>query len=295
MEFRRTNARPLVEFLCDGNDQIGFGHIRRSLTLATQLIEDGMDVRISGLSPFSCSILPPPEHVGRKASIVVFDSLTGIEPLIRKAKRSGQISVTLDWFGNFDPDVNIVVYPHGEVRASKAIYIGFEYIIIRNEIISLRFKNTNKNSGNVIICIGGGDLLDQSHLAAKKLSAQNIDVTVIQGPFSRKTKNIYGYACLNNPPNFAQLLYDCNWSVTNGGGCLFEALCLGKASYVLPQTKLEKSIAEFALDRGAVLGIGIDNLRGFRQQEIRHTASKGSKLIDGSGVNRISSIIINLL
>lgn len=289
------NTQPLVEIFCDGNQQVGFGHIRRSSSLAEQLIKDGIDVRLSGLSARARTMLPAPEYVGRKASIVVFDSFTGIDTLIQEAIECRQITVTLDWFGETVPDVNIAVYPHSEVYAKQTAYIGFEYILIRDEITSLRWEKPIRRSGNVIICIGGGDMLAQGHIASRRLSEQDIDVTLVQGPLSNKTDISLGYRVLDNPPRYPRLLAECDWAVTNGGGSLFEALCLGKAVFVLPQSDAEMKIAEFVLDKGAILGIGIDNLRVFLPDELIHVAESGVKLVDGRGAERISSIIKGLL
>ena len=295
MEYLQSYSKPLVEIYCDGNQQIGFGHIRRSISLSEQLISDGIDVRISALTEIARSMLPEPKHLERKASVVVFDSFQGIGTLIEKANLNRQITITLDWFGKPVPDINIVVFPHNEVHAKKEVFIGLEYIIIRKEITDLCKLKTSRSSNNVVICLGGGDILNQGHQVAQLLSNQKIDVTLIQGPLTRSYKTNLGYKCLNNPPNYPNLLADCNWVVTNGGGCFFEALCLGKASFVLPQTNFEMNIAQFALEKDALLGIGIENLHQYKESEIIKTALSGKMLVDGLGVERISSIIKNYL
>ena len=40
--------QPRVEILCEGNNQIGFGHIRRSLALANQLNKYGIITIVTG-------------------------------------------------------------------------------------------------------------------------------------------------------------------------------------------------------------------------------------------------------
>lgn len=289
------DTNPLVEIFCDGNEQIGFGHIRRSTTLAEQLINDGFNVRITGLSDKARDLLPLPSHFGEKAQIVIFDSHAGIDNNLQEANRLGQITITLDWFGETVPDINIVVYPHRKVYAKIASFTGFDYILIRKEIASLRMTNEVKDKGNIIVCIGGSDLLDQGQKAAHKLSRQNLNVTLIQGPLSNRKNISSDFRYYYNPSIFSTLLAECSWTVTNGGGCFFEALCLGKAAFILPQTTMEQNIARYAFDKGAVLGIGMQNLRKFNSKEIMDKEERGILLVDGQGSKRISSIIKNLL
>lgn len=286
---------PLVEIHCEGNEKVGYGHIRRSITLAAQLERDGLDVHISGLSEEARRWLPAPRCAKRSADIQIFDSPSGIDEKIRAAQASGQITVALDWFGEAIPDVNIVVYQHGEVRGIRKVHVGFEYILIRKEIAMLHRKPVTQSTKRVLVFLGGGDMLNQGHVTARLLSRHGLDVTLVQGPLTTNRSDGEGYRVLINPENLPQLLEACDWAVTNGGGCMFETMCVGKAAFVLPQTEAEMRLARFAAERGAVLGIGLDNLRKFGVTELGSVAENGANLIDGHGAVRISTIVQGLL
>lgn len=288
------NDRPLVEIFCEGNNKVGYGHIRRSSTLAAQLERDGLDVRILGLSEEARRWLPIPKFAGRSADILIFDSPCGIDDKITAAQAGGQATVALDWFGEVIPDVNIAVYPHGEVLGTKEVHVGFEYILIREEIAMLHRVPATQSAESVLVFLGGGDLLNQGHEAARRLSRQGLDVTMVQGPLATDRSDGEGYRILVNPENLPQLLAACDWAVTNGGGCMFETMCIGKAAFVLPQTEAEMKLARFTTERGAVLGIGLDNLREFGVAELGSVAEKGAKLVDGRGAARISTIVQGL-
>jgi len=288
-------GRPLVEILCEGNDRVGYGHIRRSLTLAARLERDGMDVRIQGLSEEASRWLSVPMFAGRSAGIQIFDSPCAIDDRIREAHACGQVSVALDWFGETVPDVNIAVYPHGEVRGTREVHVGFEYILIREEIASFHGASATHGAKRVLVFLGGGDLLNQGHETARQLSRQGLDVTLVQGPLAVNKDAGDGYRVLVNPTDLPQLLAASDWAVTNGGGCLFEAMCMGKAAFVLPQTEAEMKIARFAEERGAVLGIGLGGLREFDCKELGAIAERGANLVDGRGASRVSSIVRNLI
>lgn len=280
-----------VEILCEGNDRVGYGHIRRSLTLAARLQKDGVAVCLSGLSEAARRALPPPEPFEGMAPVVIFDSPLGIDDQIRAAGSRGQLSVTLDWFGEAVPDVNIAVFPHHAVRASRKSFVGFEYVLVREEIAALHGIQPTCQSRRVLVVIGGGDLLGQGQQAARHLAESGFEVTLVQGPWARAVDTAGGFRVLVNPPDLPQQMAAADWMVTNGGGCLFEALCLGKAAYVLPQTDMEVKIAQYARDKGAILGMGLDALRGFEADELAPVGGHGARLIDGRGGERISAIV----
>ncbi len=287
------SAPALIEIFCDGNKKIGMGHIRRSSALAEKLKEAKIDVIISGLSEEAKKLLPAQPSYNRKPDVVLFDSLEGIDNELQKAQSNKQLTITLDWFGDTIPDINIVVFPHSEVRAKKEKYIGFEYIILREEILRAERPVVTDNN-KVLICLGGADLLKQSYDAAVLLKEQGFDITLVQGPLAKNIPDD-GIRKLVDPSDFPSLLANCDWAVTNGAGCFFEAMYLGKAAFVLPQTGLEMRIAVFAQKENAVLGIGMDQLRGFSYAEIKETSAKGAALVNGGGLDRVTAIIKNLL
>lgn len=285
-----------VEIFCDGNKTIGLGHVRRSTALCNHLIGLGIPTCLSGISATASSLISVQEYSGGSSKIVIFDVFEGIEDRIVQAKNDHKICITLDWFGEEIPDINIVVYPHKQVFAQQASYTGFEYIILRDEITSLRKEILPESSSRVFICLGGGDLHDQGLDTAIKLSNLGYDVTLVCGPLSaQKSVGKYKFKILKDPPDFPLLLSKCDWAVTNGGGCFFEAACLGKAAFILPQTDMEMAIAKFAEKKGAVLGIGKENLRAFALSEIRMVAEKAFFTIDGKGLDRVTAFIKNVL
>lgn len=285
-----------VEIFCDGNKTIGLGHIRRSAALCKHLIDSGISARLTGISATASSLISVQEYSGGNSKIVIFDVFEGIEDRIVQAKNDHKICITLDWFGEEIPDINIVVYPHKQVFALQAGYTGFEYIILRDEITILRKEILPESSSKVFICLGGGDLHDQGHDTAIKLSNLGFDVTLVCGPLSaHKTGENYKFKILKDPPDFPRLLSECDWAVTNGGGCFFEAACLGKAAFILPQTDMEMAIAKFAENQGAVLGIGKENLHAFALPEISRVAEKAFSIIDGKGLDRVTAIIKNVI
>jgi spore coat polysaccharide biosynthesis predicted glycosyltransferase SpsG len=277
--------------MCDGNEKIGFGHVRRSQARAAQLVRDGVSVRVIGNSAQSNNMLHASRAEDSVSPIVIFDTPLNIEENLTILAKQGRFTIALDYFGNALPDVNIAVFAHQAVRARRVAHVGFEYILIRDEISELRAHARAASSDRVIVMVGGGDILEQGHLAAQALVQAGCTVTVIQGPYAVSSQRCSGYEVSINPSNLPELFAGCDWAVTSGGGSLFEGLCLGKAMHVLPQTAAEERIARHVDSRGALLGIGLDFLRAYSLKEVINVSAKSAPLVDGLGTKRVSKIV----
>jgi spore coat polysaccharide biosynthesis predicted glycosyltransferase SpsG len=288
-------SNSLIEILCEGNNIIGYGHIRRSLTLFNYLKKSGLNIKITGLSKTAQQMLPKQNADEREPKILIFDSPLNIDNHLKK--KNTQFTIALDYFGKSSTDINIVIYPHEIVRAKIAKYIGLQYVIIRDEVSILAPAKPAQKNEKVLIVLGGADLLNQGHKVAKYLTNLGLVVTLVQGPFvkSKSVDLLCNYDILRNPENLANLYLESDWVVTNGGGCLFEVLSLGKAAYVLPQTDKEFAIASFFQKKKLILGIGIDNLRKFTLKEINNTEILNKNLIDKKGLQRILAIVQSIL
>ena len=281
---------PSVQIVTDGNPFIGYGHIRRSAALAERLKQEGINVTMLGLSEDAKEMLPSPGIANLAPDLVVFDVFDGIDTLIANAREQGQVTITLDWFGQEIPDFNIVVFAHDTVRASKQSFIGFEYIILREEIIAAK-KILNKGLENVLVCLGGGDLLKQSEQAAGVLAKLGLQTTLVLGPMATDIETGSNIRKLTNPPDFPHLLAASDWAVTNAGGCFFEALYLGTPAFALPQSPMESRIAACVAEKNAVLGSGLENIRRFDKAEMENASNNGMELIDGKGLTRVATIV----
>lgn len=282
---------PHVEILCDGNDKVGFGHVRRCQTLAAHLRRDGMLVGMTKRSDQSFMLLPKTSKVDSLPYLTIFDTPLDINEEVSTLTRQGHCIFALDYFGNALPDVNIAVYAHEQVRARRQSYVGFEYILIRDEIARLRGNPQSYRSGRVMVMVGGGDILGQGHLAAQVLVRAGCSVTLIQGPYASGSQMSPDYEVLVNPPNLPELFVGCDWAVTSGGGSLFEGLALAKAVHVLPQTPAEERIARHVYFQGGLLGIGLYSLRKYSVNEVNDVAFKGATMVDGNGAQRILKIV----
>jgi spore coat polysaccharide biosynthesis predicted glycosyltransferase SpsG len=279
---------PHVELICDGSPAVGFGHVRRMLTLAEELRAMGIRVVISALSANVRAFLPVQTLVQGLAKVIVFDVPGDIDELIRRARNARQTIFALDWFGAEEPDIAIVIHAHRAARARRGIFVGWDYQMIRTEITA---QPRGIQGEGVIVILGGGDLLGQGQITAQQLSKQGLAVTLVQGPLSANFESSMQYKVVVNPPDLARRLAECEWMVTNGGSCMFEAMYLGKATVVLPQTEAETVLARVAMERGSLLGIGAGHLRPYTPKDLEPVARRAAEIIDGRGAERVAAII----
>lgn len=283
--------QPQVHLLCDGGPTMGLGHIRRSMVLCRQLEQQGITVSMQALSTPAVHLLPASQEPSDATPVFLFDAPAGIDDAIELARSEGRKVVALDWFGRAEPDVNIAVFAHQPVRARERAYAGLEYVIVREELADPKPAEER----GVLVVLGGGDVLGQGHQVARLLARQGWETTLVQGPFAQDRSTGGSYRVLVDPPELPQLLLACEWAVTNGGGCMFEAMCAGKTVVALPQTPAEWRVATAVHERGGLLGLGVEALPAHRSSQFPSVASRAKSLVDGRGARRVAQIVQGML
>ena len=218
--------------------------------------------------------------------IQVLDLPYEIQPWIDRANKKNIPTIALDYFGDARATSTISIYEHLIPPPEGQRFVGFEYALIRSEI--LQFAPAEIGSG-IIVMIGGSDLNQVGESIALRLRDAGKYVYLIQGPVIKENyaMDLQNVTVLHDPKNLESCMASCEWAVTNGGGSMMEMMCLGKAVHVVPQTKDELLLAKIAFDKGALLGIGLDKLRVPTLKEIKQVGEQARKLVDGQGVNRV--------
>lgn len=292
-----------IIIICYGDSQNGFGHIRRAVSLLNFLSEENKAIKIVGFSDESKRLLGSLVSANKilnydlhkiKKSNIVIDSPLNFDDLLAMLKKAGNKIITMDYFGELEPDINIVIYPHETVRGVRT-YVGFDYVIIREEFLELLKNKKQQSNNSAVISLGGGDVLEQSTKAAKKLLEIGYNPIIIYGP----TKNektitqINGVTSLLNPKNYPELIFEADFIISNCGGCMFESLFLNKPTFLLPQTSKEMSIAKvLSKSEKLIIGMGLENLPLIDRNKIAVKNSPHDSVIDGEGLRRISNILI---
>ena len=292
-----------ITIFCDGGGKKGIGHIRRSMSLYQLFKKNNYKTNILPLSKY-CKKFLPEKNTESVSKLIIFDGPynSSNQKKLIKLKSYGNTIITMDWFGDFIPDYNIVIYPHKKVNAKLKKFISLGYIIINQKFVDFKKKiNTDTakikkiNNTKVLIMIGGGDILGLGKINAEYLHKLGFQVTLIEGPLVRKKLNSNKIKILKNPSNLHKIFHQNDWVVTNGGNCLFESIFLKKPTYVLPQSKEEIRIAKLFKKKKLILGFGkkVKNIPS--PEEIKYFYKGKETIIDAKGSTRIFKIVNNLI
>jgi spore coat polysaccharide biosynthesis predicted glycosyltransferase SpsG len=277
-----------VTVVCDAGPVIGYGHLRRSLSLAQRLEDDGCNVSLHCRSPVIANYLTKKFDRSISADVMVYDLPFDINKEILSLRSEGVVSVALDWFGETAPDIAIVVHPHAPFSARKASFVGVDYHIIRDEITQ---QPRGISRSYILVVLGGGDLLGTGEVVAERASGFGEKTLLVQGPLAKYSSNSSSYTVVADPSNIEEMMAGCDWMITNGGGSMLEGMCLGKAVVSIPQTNLEMNLARHFFRLGGILGIGLDAVRPYSVSRLREVGDAASVLVDGMGLKRVSNII----
>ena len=282
----KGSSQNSIEVLCDGGEEYGYGHIRRSYTLARALESEKYPVKFTVLTKSKNFLIPDFTSTDIEPVIQILDLPYEIQSWVDRANKKNIPTIALDYFGDARATSTISIYEHLIPPPEGQRFVGFEYALIRSEI--LQFAPAEIGSG-IIVMIGGSDLNQVGESIALRLRDAGKYVYLIQGPVIKENyaMDLQNVTVLHDPKNLESCMASCEWAVTNGGGSMMEMMCLGKAVHVVPQTKDELLLAKIAFDKGALLGIGLDKLRVPTLKEIKQVGEQARKLVDGQGVNRV--------
>lgn len=279
----------MIKILSDGNSKIGYGHIARSKALYS-FLKQRLPTTFENVSQRS---LKSSEILNNKITII--DLPQGYDDEILIEKKTTSLLVCLDYFGDISIDYNIVVFPHTKPVANFSTFIGLDYIILREDILTIK-NNQKAKDEYFLVTIGGADINNYSFSLAKRIHEHGFKVKVCLGPlFNFVLDNKYPFEVLNNPSNFHEVLNNASIVICNGGGTLFESLYLNKRCYVIPQSKEEENIAKYLLEKKLILGMGFNNFCAENISKIINEEINQKNIIDGKGVERVFEIIKNLI
>lgn len=290
--FQTSKNEPVfIEILTGGSQEYGFGHIKRSGVLANYLSSVGHNVRLRDMTDSMSKtkeILDLP-HVACR----IIDLPPMLESRFDESMASQRFLVSLDG-RKIQSDMNISIYQHSDSKSIQNL-VGYEYAIISDEFLRYRkpsFRATS-NFENVCVCLGGGDVLGQGPIISEQLNARGFSVTLISGPYVsyKIDSDNSSFNIIREPRNIAHIFQNSDWIVTNAGGTLFEALCLGKPVISCPQTADEELIGQDLLNRGALMGLGIESAISPQFSLSNKSVELAIKTIDGLGKSRIRFMI----
>lgn len=282
-----------MEIVCDGGPSQGCGHLRRSLALADVLQSRKHKVRLRSLSPAGATILAEEEAPNAEGSpdLLLFDLPDTQEAPIAQACEGGTLTIALDYFGQASPTLTISVRERmTEIVGTRRS--GIEYAIVREEILAEKSETVGEG---VLLMLGGSDVRGLTTQLARTLIEMGADLTVILGPYAPNPGTLTGAQVFRNPPNLPSLMARTRWAVSSGGVSMSELMFLGKPVHVASQTDAEEKLASLVMAKGGLLGVGIDSVRMYSDNELKKVSVRASEIVDGMGAQRIVDSVEEIL
>ena len=182
-------------------------------------------------------------------------------------------------------DMNHLPYYHADILLNQNIHaselkyhydedttllLGTRYVLLRREFLKYRdFKRQIPDRAkNILVTLGGADP-DNVTLkvieALKLLNEPDIAVRIIIGPANPHQETLrkaivsadFKADFLINPPNMPELMAWADMAVSAGGSTYWELAFMGVPSVVLILAENQAAVAEYLMNKKAVLNLGI--------------------------------------
>ncbi len=327
-----------ILFHCDADRSRGMGHLFRCRMLHGRLAGPGSSLAVKPDSAarglLESSRLPWRElsstlaggELGLElaeiagetgARVVLLDRKDNSRELVLTLRRRGLLVVALEDTGPGRLEADILVDPHVQPGSAEAACdgrtlccFGPGWALIDPEFAALRASGAAHDTGplRVAVSLGGSDpaRLTRRVLAALARVDKELEIELVVGP-GADTGQVPGalrhdIRIHRGLSNLAKLLASCSLAFVSGGITMFETLCAGAATVVVPQHEEQYTNASRLARRGALLVVpppaekssalglelaarevtGNESLR-------RKLAGCGAALVDGQAVRRLES------
>lgn len=281
-----------IAIRCDGNKEIGMGHIYRCMNLSKDLEPKGVKT-VFFIRPFEDSIKKLARNgfnfkvianekefsecfVENRFEMAVFDTRNTSKENIQKIKEKGIKIISFDDIGSGSVYADLLIDANREQReVSRRERInrpvkcfGPKYMLLKKEFHSFwkKEKTISEAVKSLMISMGGSDPLNISRRMLKALEYQNrFNVKLVLGPayHDRQTiddaSEIKHIELIRDINNIEELMYESDLIFCSGGITLYEAMAVGVPAIVISQNCHQFSIAENFRKLGAVRHLGLGN------------------------------------
>lgn len=312
----------------DGYEQIGLGHIYRTLTLANNIMDHeviflmdnqyklGIDiVKNQNFKVVTFEDDPISLIYKIKPDIIINDILDTARDYMISLKELGTKVFNFEDLGSgaeFADGVFNALYP-GSVPSGN-FYTGEKYYCARNEFLNIKPKEINKRVKDVLITFGGTDPnnLTLKTLCAISKSKYDFKVTVILGPGYKNEETLQekineldkSIEVFRSVKNIADYMLNADIIFSSAGRTMYEIAMIGTPSIIIAQNYREMTHLFGHNYNGFVnLGIHLENneekiLNTFERlvldTELRERMHK--RMLDHdltNGLERVLGIIFN--
>lgn len=182
------------------------------------------------------------------------------------------------------------------------IFCGSNFFILNPEFNKITRSTVSKNIQNIVLIFGGADECNITIKLIPILLNLKYNLTAILGPtfknkIPKKFQNCKNLKILNNPKNLPMILNKSDLVISASGTTTYELAYLGKPCILIPTDNKQKIISKEMQKNGFGLNYGkwdnnSERLHKFilkinDHNKMKMMSSKGKKIIDGYGLNRV--------
>jgi UDP-2,4-diacetamido-2,4,6-trideoxy-beta-L-altropyranose hydrolase len=291
-----------VLVVTEGGRAVGFGHIRRCLTLAEALRDAGVEVsfRVAGDDAARAVVQAAGFATGEGApEAFIFDSYNIDETMLRGVRNT----LVIDDLANrpLPADLLVNTAPGIEQRdyaglTDAKLLLGPRYALLRREFRDVPPRTIRPHVQRVMVTLGGGDpgsLLTEVVQSCRAVFP-DAAVDVVVGPLATTAIEPGEGVTILRQPNMRELMLNADIAVSAGGQTLFELAATGLPAAVIATADNQlRNIAGF---EAAGTVVAVSEIGSLRDQDVREAMSnRGRALVDGLGAERVAAAILEML
>lgn len=281
-EYVATKKKVIIR--TDASQELGMGHVYRSLAIALELSQHEIYLYTDVEKPLGSDFFEafPFKHInqpaqdfekfvqGHKPSIVILDILDTTKEFIVELKKNADRVVTFEDLGEGASVADLLVsdlYQNNKVQNDKQLS-GIEYAVLSPSFDVLApLESVKKDVSNILLLFGGTDPSDLTLQALSALQAINFKghVSVVQG-LGKKDRfiNLESYGLkgevLTNVQYLPKYMLQADLAISSAGRTITELVCLGIPTICLCQNEKE-ILHTHASQQFGVINLGLGSLQ----------------------------------
>lgn len=278
----------VIAIRADGNSDIGFGHLIRTMALARQLERCGAKVIFLSQNPENIrnytveqinsgsDLAVEDTEVERilqqsRADMLIIDSYAYQQARLDRVASLDLLSVYIDDINLYEFNVDFVANgnlyaPRLKYRGKARQLLGSDYLILREEFTGLSARKPNRQLRDVLITFGAADMENVTPELLKLITGyehfKELNWHVVIGPVFRNSEEIesivggYPNMFLCHNPAIKDLMSNCDIAVSAAGSTTYELAASGVPAILTVVADNQLMLAEEAHRQGMAINLG---------------------------------------
>jgi UDP-2,4-diacetamido-2,4,6-trideoxy-beta-L-altropyranose hydrolase len=319
----------IIVIKTDGGNEIGLGHVYRSINLAKQLKNNNYKIIFLTKSSILRKIIPltfPIKKINEnvktlekildeiKPKIIILDKLYENSNELKILNNKSQV-LAIDYIGKnkfyLKNGINIL-YQKSGIRGKNSVS-GFAFAILSNSIKIKKAIKISKQVKKILVIQGGSDTPCNTPLIIDSLNSlqEKMKVDVIVGAsfecwkkLDKSIKNSnHQIKLFHNIRNIGEIMEKNDMAITGGGMTSLELCHLGIPSIIICGAPFEEETASLLEKNG--FGMNLGYMKKLSKEKIAVSVKElmmdfklrkgmnkiGQKLVDGDGSKRVANEI----